>query len=119
MSLSWATRTRARAPLAVDNIHQEGKESNLTHSGANKVDSTEVCSETAPEVVQQTIRQKEHVETAEAIDREKHIHHHQVSRSLLYVIAIIADKVAPNPAHCRQGGPPYRAQAVDRPRRCP
>jgi hypothetical protein len=28
-------------------------------------------------VTQETVRPKEHVETAEAIDRERHIHHHQ------------------------------------------
>jgi len=45
--------------------------------GAAKPDSTEVCSEVAPEVTQETVRPQEHIETAEAIDREKHIHHHQ------------------------------------------
>jgi len=45
--------------------------------GTHKADSTEVCSEVAPEVVQEHVRQKEHVETAEAVDREKHVHHHQ------------------------------------------
>lgn len=42
-----------------------------------KPDSTEVCSETAPEVVQEHIRPQEYTETAEAVDRERHIHHHQ------------------------------------------
>jgi len=50
----------------------------LTLQGSNKENTTEVCQETAPEVVQEHIRPQEHVETAEAIDREKHIHHHQV-----------------------------------------
>ncbi|KAK4687664.1 hypothetical protein P7C73_g2457, partial [Tremellales sp. Uapishka_1] len=44
---------------------------------SNKADSTEVCSEVAPEVVQETVRPTEQVETAEAIDRERHVHHHQ------------------------------------------
>lgn len=37
----------------------------------------QVCSEVAPEVTQEAIKPKEHTETAEAIDRERHIHHHQ------------------------------------------
>lgn len=45
--------------------------------GSKQPDTTEVCSETAPEVVQENIRPKEYTETAEAIDRERHIHHHQ------------------------------------------
>ncbi|KAJ9125859.1 hypothetical protein QFC24_002643 [Naganishia onofrii] len=47
----------------------------LTRSAQN--DSTEVCSETAPEIVQEHIKQNERVETVEAIDRERHVHHHQ------------------------------------------
>ncbi|ORX37369.1 hypothetical protein BD324DRAFT_579547 [Kockovaella imperatae] len=45
--------------------------------GSSKADTTEVCTETAPEVVQEHVRPQEHVEVAEAVDREKHIHHHQ------------------------------------------
>ncbi|KAK1925477.1 hypothetical protein DB88DRAFT_484083 [Papiliotrema laurentii] len=45
--------------------------------GSSKADSTEVCTEVAPEVTQEHVRPKEHVETAEAVDRERHIHHHQ------------------------------------------
>jgi len=44
---------------------------------SNKPDSTEVCSEVAPEVVQEHVIPQERVETVEAIDRERHIHHHQ------------------------------------------
>ncbi|WVQ83770.1 hypothetical protein IAT38_005914 [Cryptococcus sp. DSM 104549] len=45
--------------------------------GSHQADSTEVCTETAPEIVQETVRPQEHVQTAEAIDRERHVHHHQ------------------------------------------
>ncbi|WVR06047.1 hypothetical protein IAU60_003075 [Kwoniella sp. DSM 27419] len=45
--------------------------------GSHQADSTEVCSEVAPEVTKEHIRPTEHTETAEAIDRERHIHHHQ------------------------------------------
>lgn len=38
----------------------------------------QVCTDTAPEVVQEHIRPQEHVETAEAVDRERHVHHLQV-----------------------------------------
>ncbi|KAI9638195.1 uncharacterized protein MKK02DRAFT_42583 [Dioszegia hungarica] len=44
---------------------------------SHKPDSTEVCSEVAPEVTQEHIRPQEHTETVEAIDRERHVHHHQ------------------------------------------
>jgi len=46
-------------------------------SSSHKGDSTEVCSETAPEVVQEHVKQQQQVETTEAVDRERHIHHHQ------------------------------------------
>jgi len=46
-------------------------------TGANKADSTEVCTETAPAVVQEHVSRNETVEQVEAIDRERHIHHHQ------------------------------------------
>jgi (2Fe-2S) ferredoxin len=46
-------------------------------SGSNKADSTEVCTETAPAVVQEHVSRNETVEQIEAIDRERHIHHHQ------------------------------------------
>jgi hypothetical protein len=69
--------------------------------GSHKADSTEVsysssfisslrltniqvCSEVAPEVTQEHVRQQEHVETAEAVDREKHIHHHQVRHAAAF-----------------------------------
>ncbi|CAD6576323.1 MAG: hypothetical protein TREMPRED_001655, partial [Tremellales sp. Tagirdzhanova-0007] len=42
-----------------------------------KADSTEVCSEVAPEIVQETVRPQELTESSEAIDRERHVHHHQ------------------------------------------
>ncbi|ORY23364.1 hypothetical protein BCR39DRAFT_549458 [Naematelia encephala] len=45
--------------------------------GSKQPDTTEVCTEVAPEVVQETVKQQELVETAEAIDRERHVHHHQ------------------------------------------
>ncbi|WWC66186.1 uncharacterized protein I206_100087 [Kwoniella pini CBS 10737] len=45
--------------------------------GSHKADSTEVCSEVAPEVVKENVRPTELTETAEAIDRERHVHHHQ------------------------------------------
>lgn len=46
-------------------------------SSSHKNDSTEVCSETAPEVVQEHVKPQEHAEITEAVDRERHIHHHQ------------------------------------------
>ncbi|ODO01755.1 hypothetical protein I350_06584 [Cryptococcus amylolentus CBS 6273] len=46
-------------------------------SGSTKPETTEVCTESAPEVVQEHVRPQEHVKTADAIDRERHIHHHQ------------------------------------------
>ncbi|CDZ97780.1 hypothetical protein [Phaffia rhodozyma] len=46
-------------------------------SSSNKETSTEVCSEIGPEVVQETINKHVHVESATAVDRERHIHHHQ------------------------------------------
>jgi hypothetical protein len=46
-------------------------------SSSHKGDSTEVCSETAPAVVQEHIKPVEKVEVTEAVDRERHIHHHQ------------------------------------------
>jgi len=46
-------------------------------SGSHKNDSTEVCTETAAPVTQEYVKPVEKVETAEAIDRERHIHHHQ------------------------------------------
>ncbi|KAL7419341.1 hypothetical protein Q5752_006179 [Cryptotrichosporon argae] len=45
--------------------------------GSHKADTTEVCTETAPEVVQEQVRPTEHTTTAEAVDRERHVHHHQ------------------------------------------
>ncbi|GFZ45497.1 hypothetical protein JCM24511_03223 [Saitozyma sp. JCM 24511] len=45
--------------------------------GSHKPDSTEVCSEVAPEVTKEHVRPQEHTETAEAVDRERHVHHHQ------------------------------------------
>ncbi|CDZ96283.1 hypothetical protein [Phaffia rhodozyma] len=50
------------------------KEFLATH---NKTGSTEVCSEIGPEVLQETIIPHVHTEQATAIDRERHIHHHQ------------------------------------------
>jgi len=44
-------------------------------SSSHKGDSTEVCSETAPAVVQEHIKPVEKVEVTEAVDRERHIHH--------------------------------------------
>lgn len=49
--------------------------------GSHKPDSTEVCSEVSPEVTKEHVRPQEHTETAEAVDRERHVHHHQVSWS--------------------------------------
>ncbi|KAL0247502.1 hypothetical protein I308_103567 [Cryptococcus tetragattii IND107] len=46
-------------------------------SKSGKPETTEVCTDTAPEVVQEHIRPQEHVETAEAVDRERHVHHLQ------------------------------------------
>ncbi|ODN91357.1 allergen [Cryptococcus wingfieldii CBS 7118] len=46
-------------------------------SGSTKPETTEVCTESAPEVVQEHVRPQEHVKTADAIDRERHVHHHQ------------------------------------------
>lgn len=46
--------------------------------GSSKADTTEVCTERAPEVVQEHVRHQEQTETAEAVDRERHVHHHQV-----------------------------------------
>jgi len=46
-------------------------------SSSAKNDSTEVCSETAPEIVQANIKPSEQHENIEAVDRERHIHHHQ------------------------------------------
>lgn len=46
--------------------------------GHSKADTTEVCTERAPEVVEEQVRPQEKIETAEAIDRERHVHHHQV-----------------------------------------
>ncbi|WVQ82674.1 hypothetical protein IAT38_004806 [Cryptococcus sp. DSM 104549] len=43
----------------------------------SKPHSTEVCTEHAPEIVQEHIRPQEHVQVSEAINRERHIHHHQ------------------------------------------
>jgi hypothetical protein len=45
--------------------------------GSNQPETTEVCSETAPAVTQEHVRPVEHTEAAEAIDRERHVHHHQ------------------------------------------
>lgn len=46
-------------------------------SKSSKPETTEVCTDTAPEVVQEHIRPQERVETAEAVDRERHVHHLQ------------------------------------------
>ncbi|EIW72399.1 hypothetical protein TREMEDRAFT_66871 [Tremella mesenterica DSM 1558] len=63
----------------VENTNHNGATSGVKNflKSAFKKDSTEVCTETAPEVVQEHVRPVEHVETAEAVDRERHIHHHQ------------------------------------------
>jgi hypothetical protein len=44
---------------------------------SNKPESTEVCTEVAPEVTQEHVRPVEHTEAIEAVDRERHVHHHQ------------------------------------------
>lgn len=46
-------------------------------SSNHKGDSTEVCSETAPAVTREHVKPVEQVEVTEALDRERHIHHHQ------------------------------------------
>ena len=45
--------------------------------GTNKPETTEVCTEVAPEVTQEHVRPTEHTEAVEAVDRERHVHHHQ------------------------------------------
>ncbi|ODN77946.1 hypothetical protein L202_05043 [Cryptococcus amylolentus CBS 6039] len=66
--------------------------------GSHKADSTEVCTEHAPEIVQEHVRPQEHTQTAEAIDRERHIHHHQ------HRIQPIEHKVALDPKHVHVTG---------------
>ena len=50
-----------------------------TLAGRSIANQAQVCSEVAPEVVEEHVRPKENTETAEAVDKERHIHHHQVS----------------------------------------
>ncbi|KIR97337.1 allergen [Cryptococcus deuterogattii 2001/935-1] len=64
-----------------------------------KPDSTEVCTETAPEVIEEHIRPQEHTESVEAIDRERHIHHHQ------HRIQPIEHKQALDPKHVHVTAP--------------
>jgi len=45
---------------------------NFLHK-SDKAESTEVCTETSAPVTQETVVGHEHTETAEAIDRERHI----------------------------------------------
>ncbi|OCF37671.1 allergen [Kwoniella heveanensis BCC8398] len=67
--------------------------------GSHQADSTEVCSEVAPEVTKEHIRPTEHTETAEAIDRERHVHHHQ------HRIQPIEDKRTLETQHVHTTGP--------------
>lgn len=66
--------------------------------GHSKADTTEVCTERAPEVVEEHVRPQEQIETAEAIDRERHVHHHQVCHAPLHLSNHTLTIAAPSPA---------------------
>ncbi|KAK8866136.1 hypothetical protein IAR55_001287 [Kwoniella newhampshirensis] len=66
--------------------------------GSHQADSTEVCSEVAPEVVKEYVKPTERVEVAEAVDRERHIHHHQ------HRVQPIADKRTLDTQHVNATG---------------
>nr|ODN87504.1 allergen [Cryptococcus depauperatus CBS 7841] len=75
---------------------------------SHKPDSTEariVCTEHAPEVVEEHVRPQEHTEVAEAIDRERHVHHHQASIGLRHRVQPIEHKVTLDPKHVNVTAP--------------